>query len=130
MARFLIVDDDASIRALFEFVALEAGHEVSVAGDGAEALRAVEAAVPDFIVLDVDMPVMSGREFIERLKRLALTRPELGAIPFLVMTGENFMEKGLNGVFASHKGFVCFFPKMTPPETVLARAEEALAAGG
>jgi hypothetical protein len=42
------------------------------------------------------------------------------------MTGENFMETGLNRTFASSPGFVCFFPKMTPPEIILEKAREVL----
>lgn len=126
MARILIVDDENSIRELFRYIFEDAGHEVALAGDGREALGALEGAVPDFIVLDVSMPEMSGTEFIVELKRLAVRRPELNNIPFVVMTGENFMEAELNKVFASARGFVCFFPKMTPPEQVLAKAEELI----
>ena len=46
----------------------------------------------------------------------------LGNIPFVVMTGENFMDVELNKVFTSTPGFVCFFPKMTPPDRVLEKA--------
>jgi hypothetical protein len=42
------------------------------------------------------------------------------------MTGENFMETGLNAVFAGRPGFVCFLPKMTPPEAVMQKIAEVL----
>lgn len=126
MAKILIVDDEQTIRELFKYVFEDAGHEVSLANNGREALAAVQDGLPDFMVLDVAMPEMSGKEFVLELKRLSAADRALETIPFVVMTGENFMDKELNSVFSSVSGFVCFFPKMTPPEKVLETAETAL----
>jgi len=126
MPNLLIVDDDANIRTLFQFVAEDLGHAVTLAANGQEALAALAAAVPDFMILDVDMPVLSGDGFIRELAKRAVKEPHLDRIPFLVMTGENFMETGLNSVFAKRPGFVCFLPKMTPPETVMQKIAEVL----
>jgi CheY-like chemotaxis protein len=126
MAKILIVDDEQTIRELFKYVFEDAGHEVALANNGREALAAVRGNLPDFMVLDVAMPEMSGKEFVLELKRLAAADRALGSIPFVVMTGENFMDSELNSAFSSASGFVCFFPKMTPPETVLQTAETAL----
>lgn len=126
MAKILIVDDEPTIVELFRYIFEDAGHEVLSAGNGREALAAVQAAIPDFMVLDVAMPEMSGKEFVLELKRLAARDRRFGRIPFVVMTGENFMEAELNAVFSSVSGFVCFFPKMTPPEKVLEKAAEVL----
>lgn len=126
MAKILVVDDEATIRELFKYIFEDAGHEVALANDGLQALSAIQAGIPDFMVLDVSMPEMSGKEFIVELNRRALLDPRLGNIRFVVMTGENFMEVELNKVFALARGFVCYFPKMTPPEKVLEKAEEIL----
>lgn len=126
MASILIVDDEATIRDLFRYIFEDAGHAVALANNGKEALEALRASVPDFIVLDVSMPEMSGPQFALELKRLAQRDRRYGGIRFVVMTGENFMDSGLNSVFASTPGFVCFFPKMIPPEKVLEKAEEVL----
>lgn len=127
MRKVLIVDDELSIVQLFRFIFEDAGYEVVTAGNGREGLEALETAGRvDFIVLDVAMPVMDGRDFITELGHRAARDAFLGGIPFVVMTGENFMETGLNRVFASTPGFVCFFPKMTPPETVLEKAREVM----
>lgn len=127
MRKVLIVDDEPSIVQLFQFIFEDAGYEVVTAGNGREGLDVLAAAGRvDFIVLDVAMPVMDGREFIMELGRRAARDVRLHGIPFVVMTGENFMESGLNRTFASSPGFVCFFPKMIPPETVLEKAREAL----
>ncbi|MCM2268410.1 MAG: response regulator [Elusimicrobiales bacterium] len=126
MAKILIVDDESSIRELFRYVFEDAGHQVSLAGNGREALAAVQAERPDFMVLDVSMPVMTGKEFVAELGKLAARDPRYKGIPFVVMTGENFMEPELNRAFSTVKGFVCYFAKMTPPEAVLEKAAEAM----
>ncbi len=126
MAKVLIVDDENSIRELFRYIFEDAGHEVLLANNGRAAVDVLREITPDFIVLDVSMPVMSGTEFIIELKRMAVNKKELNDIPFVVMTGENFMEAEMNKVFASARGFVCFFAKMTPPEHVLEKAEKVL----
>lgn len=126
MAKVLITDDDMTIRELFKYVFLDAGHEILEASNGREALGLLAAETPEFMVLDVSMPEMTGSEFIQALSRLALREPRLKGIPFVVMTGENYLEAELNRVFATVQGFVCFFPKMTPPEKVLETAEAVM----
>lgn len=126
MRKVLIVDDEPAILQLFRFIFEDAGYEALTARDGREALAVLEAGGADFIVLDVAMPVMDGREFIAELGRRRAGRPR--GIPFVVMTGENFMEPALCRAFSAAPGFVCFFPKMTPPETVLEKARAALEA--
>ena len=126
MAKILIVDDEPSIRELYKYVFEEAGYQVDLAGNGLQALEALGRSLPDFMVLDVSMPEMSGKEFVVELGRRGVTDGRLNAMPFVVMTGENFMEAELDKVFAKARGFVCYYPKMTPPETVLARVVEIL----
>jgi len=122
MAKILVVDDDPTILELFRFIFEDAGHDVRLARNGLEALSAIEESVPEFMVLDISMPEMSGREFAIELRRRAALDPRLGNIPFVVMTGENFMDLELNKVFTATPGFLCFFPKMTPPDRVLEKA--------
>lgn len=126
MATILIIDDENSICQLFKYVFEDAGHAVGLAYNGLEALEALRHSLPDFMIVDVSMPVMSGKEFVGELNKRALHDARLASIHFIVMTGENFMEPELNKVFSSAKGFVCYFPKMTPPEEVLAKIREIL----
>lgn len=126
MPKVLVIDDDPTILELFRFVFEDAEYEVTLAKNGREALNALEVSIPDFMVLDITMPEMSGREFAIELKRQSARDPRLGNIPFVVMTGENFMDVDLNNVFTSTPGFICFFPKMTPPDRVLEKATEIL----
>lgn len=70
--RVLVVDDSATIRNLLIAVlsADPAIEVVGTAGDPIEARAAIKELNPDVITLDVEMPKMSGIEFLERIMRL------------------------------------------------------------
>jgi DNA-binding response OmpR family regulator len=68
MARILVVDDDPAIRQLLTDVLEMEGYEVTLAVDGIAAVRAVKAASPDFVVLDVMMPGMDGFEVLSTIR--------------------------------------------------------------
>lgn len=67
MALILVVDDDEDIRHLLEQYLSLAGYEVKVAEDAIEAGRIVLESTPNLIILDVNMPYMSGFEFAQAL---------------------------------------------------------------
>ena len=62
--RVLVVDDSLTVCNLIHELLAEAGFEVTEAHDGAQALTAIRAQVPDLMVADVDMPVMNGFELL------------------------------------------------------------------
>lgn len=66
MASVLIVDDDASIRAMLGYVLHDEGYEVREAIDGAEALRELLVDAPDCMVLDLMMPNVDGVQVLRR----------------------------------------------------------------
>jgi len=68
MKRCLIVDDSKVIRMIARNMLQEFGFETSEAENGQEALDACEAAFPDAILLDWNMPVMNGIEFLRALR--------------------------------------------------------------
>ena len=65
----LIVDDDASIRAMLAFVFDDAGYTVVEAADGQEALEALQTQPPALMVLDLMMPGIDGVEVLRRRER-------------------------------------------------------------
>jgi len=72
MIRALIVDDSATMRGLIR-ATLQQDPEIEVVGEAAdplEARAAIKALNPDVITLDVEMPNMSGLDFLERIMRL------------------------------------------------------------
>ncbi len=68
MKTCLIVDDSRLIRGVARRFLESEGFRVREAGDGDEALHACSAEMPDGILLDWNMPVMSGPEFLVALR--------------------------------------------------------------
>ena len=63
----------------------ERGHSVEAATNGEEALPIVQRIKPDIIITDMQMPRMSGTEFITALK----AQPETANIPIIILAGKN-----------------------------------------
>ncbi|TBR25056.1 response regulator [bacterium] len=78
----LLVDDDESILDLLEHVVKKEGFRVERAADGQEAVRKVEAVVPDAIVLDFMLPGMGGFEVLKELQM-----GDARSTPIVVITG-------------------------------------------
>ncbi len=65
----LVVDDSRVVRKVARRILEDLGFEVAEAGDGVEAMAWVRTALPDVILLDWNMPVMNGLEFLRRLRQ-------------------------------------------------------------
>jgi two-component system, chemotaxis family, chemotaxis protein CheY len=65
----LVVDDSRVIRKVARRIIESMGFEVSECGDGLEALAWCRTAMPDAILLDKNMPVMDGLNFLRQLRR-------------------------------------------------------------
>jgi CheY-like chemotaxis protein len=81
----LIVDDNAQNLELLQAYLESLGARLVTAGDGIEALAAIEQNKPDLILLDVMMPRMSGFEVCSKLKSDPATR----SIPIIMVTALN-----------------------------------------
>jgi two-component system chemotaxis response regulator CheY len=85
--RVLVVDDSAVMRRLIrrtlDLTGLQLDH-VAEAGNGAVALAALDEAVFDLALVDINMPVMDGEELIDRMR----SDPGLKDIPVLVVSTE------------------------------------------
>src|SRR5689334_25311812 len=79
----LIVDDTPANLGMLVDLLSEHGFDVSIAEDGASALKQIEQRLPDLILLDVLMPDLDGYATCERLKR----HPRARDIPVMFMTG-------------------------------------------
>jgi CheY-like chemotaxis protein len=94
VARILVVDDEPAQRFALRRIFERAGHEVTDAGDGAAALRAVRESPPDLVVTDMMMPVMSGGELIRRLR----SDPATSGLPILAASGDPHLAVGADAV--------------------------------
>jgi len=65
--KILVVEDEESLRLLYEEELKSEGYEVLTAGNGREAIELLETEKPDLILLDIVMPVMDGMEALGRI---------------------------------------------------------------
>lgn len=88
MARILLVEDEADLRENLEIVLTHAGHAVTTAENGAEALKALRDGAPDLLITDLSMPVMDGMTLVRTLRD---AMPALAEMPIIVLTalGDN-----------------------------------------
>jgi DNA-binding NtrC family response regulator len=84
MAELLIVDDDSDMADLLSDFLRSKGHDVRVAPDGQAGLALLADRRPDAIVLDVEMPVMTGPELAHEL---FVRDSGLESIPVLLCSG-------------------------------------------
>jgi diguanylate cyclase (GGDEF)-like protein len=117
-SRLLVVDDaPINVQALYE--ALCGEHQVLVATRGAKALELCRKLQPDLVLLDVEMPDMTGHEVCAQLKADAATRD----IPIIFVTARIGTDDEAH-VFAI--GAVDFIPKPINPAVVRARVRTHL----
>jgi DNA-binding response OmpR family regulator len=83
-SRILIVDDEPDIRGLLRLTLERESYQVDEATNGEDALAAVEAAIPDLIILDLMMPVLDGHQTCFRLK----SNPAWAQIPVIMLTAK------------------------------------------
>ena len=70
MRTCLVVDDSSAIRKIARRILEEMDFQIVEAEDGAKALEACQRELPDAILLDWNMPVMDGYEFLGALRRM------------------------------------------------------------
>src|SRR6185436_595990 len=80
----LVVDDDGPILLLMRSVLREFGFDPVDAGSGSQAIEAARQRTPDLILLDRNMPGMSGDETLRVLR----AEPALASVPVLILSGE------------------------------------------
>jgi len=92
----LVVDDDQPIVTLMRKLLVEFGFDAVTAMSGAEALEAARAHPPALVLLDKNMPGMSGAEVARALR----AEPSFGRTPILVLSGEAMTRKELEAMQA------------------------------
>lgn len=89
----LVVDDNPDSVMILRSILEVQGFDVTTAMTGSEALTAIEACVPDVVLLDVMMPEMSGFEVCERIKTTHAT----AHVPVIMVTAKMQDEDVLSG---------------------------------
>src|SRR5271157_5989819 len=92
--KILVIEDDRETAGLIAEELAERGYEVQVAHDGREGFAAILKTMPDLVLSDISMPVMSGFEVLERLTAVA---PRFGNMPFVFLTALTDRDNELKG---------------------------------
>ncbi|MDO8756942.1 MAG: response regulator [Elusimicrobiota bacterium] len=85
MARVLIIDDEECIRDLIKEVLMSKGHEFELASDGSAALEILRKKKIDLIIVDRNMPGMTGIEVVQLIRQ----NPKTKGIKVLMCTGSS-----------------------------------------
>ena len=92
--RILITDDDPTIRLLLAETLAAAGYRTDEASDGVEAIEKIKKKTPDLVLLDVEMPRMTGWEVVKQLK----ADPLLQHVPVLMLTSLSQVQSKIQGL--------------------------------
>jgi CheY-like chemotaxis protein len=119
MAYLLVVDDEPDLGELLAALLEGAGHTVRVAHDGQEGLRLVEERQPDLVLLDVEMPFVTGPEMSYEM----LVRDGgLEQVPVILLSGVTNLFR-----VAARVGTPYFLRKPFAPDTLSQLVASALA---
>ncbi len=123
MAKIVIAEDERDIRDLIAFTLRFAGHEVTAASNGEEAVALVEQENPDLVLMDVRMPRMTGYDACRVIK----SKPEFVDTPVVFLSAkgqESEIETGLS------VGAEEYMLKPFAPDQLTSRVAEILARFG
>lgn len=115
----IVVEDEADLAELVAFNLERAGYQVRVARDGEAALRLIDSAPPDLVVLDLMIPKVSGLEVARQVR----TSPRTSGIPILMLTAK---AEELDQVAGLRAGADDYVTKPFSMKVLLARVEAVL----
>ena len=119
MATILTVDDSASMRQMVTFTLKSAGHEVTEAVDGVDALEKAKQGTYQLVITDVNMPNMDGITLTRELRDLV----DYKYTPILTLTTESDKNKKQEGKNAGATGWII---KPFNPEQLLLTIKKVL----
>jgi DNA-binding response OmpR family regulator len=92
--KILCIEDDHETAALIAEDLTDRGYDVVVAHDGQQGFSAILRSMPDLVLCDISMPVMTGFEVLERLTAIM---PRFGNMPFVFLTALTDRDDELKG---------------------------------
>ena len=123
MAHILIAEDERDIRELIQFTLMFAGHQITQAANGAQALELAQKVKPDLIMMDVRMPRMTGYEACREMKKI----DDIKHIPVIFLSAKGQDEEKQNGIDA---GAIAYILKPFAPDELTRQIADILKANG
>lgn len=118
--KILVVDDDLELSGLISYALRQAGYLVVETGDGEAALAAFEREEPNLVILDVNLPRLSGLEVCRQIRAVS-------KVPVMMLTVRAGEE---DQVQALDLGADDYLTKPFSPKTLLARVRALLRRAG
>ena len=117
--RVLVADDEVHILDVVSYKLRNAGLEVITAHDGAEALAQAKAQPPDLMIVDYQMPKLTGLQLCLALRE----EPQTSKIPAIMLTARGL---DIEQAELDQAGICMVIPKPFSPREILRCAEEIL----
>lgn len=119
MARIIIAEDDEIVSEVVREALTKAGHVVGVVDNGADAVKAIKVKQPDLVILDCNMPELSGLMVLREIR----TALAVYDTPVLVLTGR---QSARDVELAFNQGADDYMKKPFDPEELVFRVEDLL----
>lgn len=116
----LIVEDEETTASLIRYKLSNSGYDVATVRDGVQAMEFLKSRRPDLIILDLMMPIMSGREFLIGVRR----NRTYSEIPVIILSAKTLEQDVLEGLAL---GADDFMKKPFSPSELVARVKTQLA---
>ena len=119
MARILVAEDERDIRELINFTLTFAGHTLTLAPNGEDAVKLAQDVIPDLIMMDVRMPRMTGYEACRAMKKI----DSISSIPVVFLSAKGQDDEVQTGLDA---GAIRYILKPFSPEELTQQVNEIL----
>jgi DNA-binding response OmpR family regulator len=119
MPGILIIDDDPIFSHIASLSLQKEGYNVACEKDGSLGMKKIEESLPDLVVLDVNLPGMSGFDILSRLK----ADGRFAGIPIIMVSA---LSQDVNIARGLYSGCVEYFVKPLSPEELTAAIGRAL----
>ncbi|MEQ8672191.1 MAG: response regulator [Aggregatilineales bacterium] len=119
MANILVAEDERDIRELINFTLSFAGHSITQAANGVEALEIAQKELPDLIMMDVRMPRMTGYEACRQMKEI----DSIKDIPVVFLSAKGQDDEVQTGIQA---GAIAYILKPFAPDELTHQITEIL----
>ncbi len=102
MPKILVAEDQIDLREMIALTLRLSGYEVLATEDGEQAFREATASFPDLIILDLDLPLLSGREVCRRLK----ARQGFADTPVVIISSHSDSMEIVNSLNAGARAYI------------------------
>ena len=117
-----MIDDSPTVLKIMSLSLIANGFAVRTAATAAAGLGLAREETPDAIILDVNLPDVSGLELLGKLKEDAV----LGQVPVLLLSGQDTLDRASRGMELGARGFLA--KHSTSPKVMVQKLREILGA--